>query len=187
VSDQNHRTGEPRRDALRFKNGVPDDEAGHVVALHQVLHLNGAGLRQPLEKVLMIRENPLLERATVSQLLDLATVTREVSLTHGSVLFNETDPPALYYVLTGEIRLDGNGASTVIAGAGSTIGMSETLAGVSLGRRAVVTRDGLALRLDHDELFDVLADHIDLLQGVFSALLQAHHVDDVVLDGAARR
>ncbi len=140
---------------------------------------------QPLEKVLMIRENPLLERATVSQLLDLATVTREVSLTHGSVLFNETDPPALYYVLNGEIRLDGNESSAVIAGAGSTIGISETLAGVSLGRRAVVTRDGLALRLDHDDLFDVLADHVDLLQGVFRALLQAHHVNEAVFDGAA--
>ena len=131
----------------------------------------------------MLRENPLLERATVNQLLDLATVTREVALTQGSVLFSETDPPALYYVLNGEIRLDGNGASVAIASAGSTIGISETLAGVSLGRRAVVTRDGLALRLDHDELFEVLADHIDLLQGVFSALLQAHK-PSMALDSA---
>ena len=140
---------------------------------------------QPLEKVLMLRENPLLERATVNQLLDLATVTREVTLTQGSVLFNETDPPALYYVLSGEIRLDGDGASVAIASAGSTIGISETLAGVSLGRRAVVTRDGLALRLDHDELFEVLADHIDLLQGVFSVLLQAHK-PTLALDSAPR-
>ncbi len=137
----------------------------------------------PLEKVLVLRENPLLERATVSQLLELAAVTREVALTSGSVLFNETDPPALYYVLNGEIRLDSNGASAVIASAGSTIGISETLAGVSMDRRAVVTRDGLALRLDHDELFDVLADHIDLLQGVFSAMLQAHK-PSMALDSA---
>ena len=140
---------------------------------------------QPIEKVLMLRENPLLERATVTQLLDLAAVTREVPLTHGSVLFNETDPPALYYVVNGEIRLDGDGASGVVASAGSTIGISETLAGVSLGRRAMVTRDGHALRLDHDELFDVLADHIDLLQGVFSALLQAQK-PDMALDSAPR-
>ena len=60
---------------------------------------------------------------------------------------------------------------------GSTIGVSETLAGVSLGRRATVTADGQALRLDHDELFDVLADHIDLLQGLFSGLLQANQAE----------
>jgi hypothetical protein len=36
----------------------------------------------------------------------------------------------------------------------------------------VVAREGAALRLDHEELFDVLADHVGLLQGVFSGLLQ---------------
>ena len=40
-----------------------------------------------------------------------------------------------------------------------------------------MTRDGQALRLDHDELFDVLADHIDLLQGLFSGLLQANQAE----------
>ena len=58
-------------------------------------------------------------------------------------------------------------------------------AGVPLGRRAVVTRDGRALRLTHDELFDVLADHIDLLQGLFSGLLQAHK-PTMALDSAPR-
>ncbi len=127
----------------------------------------------PLEKVLLLRQNPLLERATVNQLLDLATITREVALARGSVLFNENDPPALYYVLNGEVRLDADGTDSVVASSGSTIGMSETLAGVPLGRRAIVTREGHALRLGHEELFEVLADHIDLLQGLFSGLLQA--------------
>ncbi len=135
---------------------------------------------QPLEKVLMLRENPLLERATVPQLLELATVTREVSFAHGSVLFNETDPPALYYVIEGDIRLEGDAGGAIVARPGSTIGISETLAGVSLGLRAVVTRDGHALRIDHDDLFDVLGDHIDLLQGVFSALLQVQKPESVL-------
>ena len=67
----------------------------------------------------------------------------------------------------------------MIARPGSTIGVSETLAGVSLGRRATVTADGQALRLDFTELFDVLADHIDLLQGLFSGLLQASQSEAV--------
>jgi CRP-like cAMP-binding protein len=132
----------------------------------------------PLEKVLLLRQNPLLRRATVSQLLDLAAITREVSLVAGSVLFSETDQPAIYHVLRGEVRLEAAHAAAVrIAGPGSTIGVSETLAGVSLGRRATVTVAGQALRLDHEELFDVLADHIDLLQGLFSGLLQANQTE----------
>lgn len=53
------------------------------------------------------------------------------------------------------------------------------LANVPLGRRATVTRAGQAVRLDHDELFDVLADHVDLLQGFFSGLLQANEAEAV--------
>ncbi len=131
---------------------------------------------QPLEKVLLLRQNPLLERATVQQLLALAAIAREVPLTAGSVLFTETDPPAVYHVLTGEVRLEADGADPIVARPGSTIGVPETLAGVSLGRRATVTREGQAVRIDHDELFDVLADHIDLLQGLFSGLLRANEV-----------
>jgi hypothetical protein len=33
-----------------------------------------------------------------------------------------------------------------------------------------VTRGGVALRVEREALFDLLADQIDLLQGVFSAL-----------------
>ena len=131
----------------------------------------------PLEKVLRLRQNPLLARATVGQLLDLAAITREVPLTAGIVLFTETDQPAVYLVLRGDVRLEADGAAPLTAGPGSTIGVAETLAGVSLGRRATVTGAGQALRLDHDELFDVLADHIDLLQGLFSGLLRANQAE----------
>jgi len=132
---------------------------------------------QALDKVMLLRQTPLLGRATVNQLLDLAACAREVPLSEGQRLFGESDPPAAYHVLQGEVRLDGDTADAVVAGPGTTIGLSETLAGVSVGRRATVAREGRALRFEHDELFDVLADHIDLLQGLFSVLMGAHEAD----------
>jgi CRP-like cAMP-binding protein len=132
---------------------------------------------QPVDKVLILRQNPLLQRATVNQLLDLVTITREVTLTAGTVVFKEIGPPGMYYIMTGEMRLEADDVDPIVVCAGSTIGVSETLAGVALGRRAIVTRDGLALRLDHDELFDVLGDHIDLLQGLFSGLLHTQQTE----------
>jgi CRP-like cAMP-binding protein len=127
---------------------------------------------QPLDKVLLLRQNQLLGHATTTQLLDLATITREFVLGVGDVLFTETDPPALYYVLNGEVRLDADGAEPIMAGPGCTVGVSEALAGVSVGRRATVTREGSAICLDGDELFEVLADHVGLLQGLFSGILE---------------
>jgi CRP-like cAMP-binding protein len=40
------------------------------------------------------------------------------------------------------------------------------------GWRAHVTRDVVALRVDREALFDLLADHIGLLQAMFSAVLR---------------
>jgi hypothetical protein len=77
----------------------------------------------------------------------------------------------VFHVLIGEISLDNGGAPPIVLGPGRTIGVAETLAGLSPRRRATVTRAGHALRVDHDELFDVLSDHVDLLQGVFSGVI----------------
>jgi hypothetical protein len=128
---------------------------------------------QPLDKVLLLRQNPLLARATITQLLELASIARDIALTPGSTLFAEDDSPALFHIMSGEIQLSANGNTPVAVKSGSIVGLSATLAGVAVGLRAVVTREGTALRLDREELFDVLTDHIDLLQSVFSGLLHA--------------
>ena len=51
--------------------------------------------------------------------------------------------------------------------------MYETLSGAeTTGWRAHVTRDAVALRIDREALFDLLAEHIGLLQAMFSAVLR---------------
>ena len=129
------------------------------------------GALQPLEKVILLEQNPLMSGATVSQLLEVARIARATPLRRDAVLFTETDAPAIYYVLGGEVRLEAGAAEPVDAGPGATMGITETLAGVTMGWRATVTRDGDALRIDRDDLFDVLADDVDLLRSFFSGLL----------------
>jgi CRP-like cAMP-binding protein len=58
--------------------------------------------------------------------------------------------------------------------AGDVVGLYETLAAVPASAKVTVAKSGTALRIDRQELFDLLADNIDLLQGLFSALLRAH-------------
>ena len=52
-----------------------------------------------------------------------------------------------------------------------TFGLVETLSGSAAGARAVVTKSGRALRIEHDDLFAVLTDNVDLMQGVFSEII----------------
>jgi ATP:ADP antiporter, AAA family len=128
---------------------------------------------QPIERVLLLQTSPLLQQATGEQLLRLATITREVPLEAGAVLFGEKENPAIYTILTGEILMEVPGEPALTLDAGDTVGIYETLADVPHGARVTVTKAGRALRVDRRELFDLLADNIDLLQGLFSSLLKA--------------
>jgi ATP:ADP antiporter, AAA family len=136
------------------------------------------GGMQPLEKVILLKQSPLLAHATTNQLLSLAGIMRDLPLPAGSVLFAEADAPAIYHILSGDVRLETDTGEPIAAGPGATIGIPETLAGVPLGRRAAVIREGQALKVDREELFDLLADNIDLLQGLFSGLLRPSPADD---------
>jgi hypothetical protein len=61
--------------------------------------------------------------------------------------------------------------------AGDAIGVYETLAGVPLGRQARVLQNGLALKIDRDALFDLLADRPMLIQEIFGALFRARSTE----------
>jgi hypothetical protein len=92
----------------------------------------------------------------------------------GAKLFGEADAAAIYTVLSGELRLESpqGGAPTRVM-PGETVGVFETLVGGAAGLRATVAVSGAVLRIEREDLFDQLADHVDLLQGIFSALLRA--------------
>jgi len=125
----------------------------------------------------LLRRDPLLSRATAAQLLALTAVAPEVPLKAGTVLFDTGTPPAVYQIIQGELLLEHPDEGTAVATAGTTIGVADTLAGTGSGWRATVTGEGRALRLDRDELFSVLADHVDLMQGLFAAVLAMRQGD----------
>ena len=59
------------------------------------------------------------------------------------------------------------------------VGVYETLAGAAIGRRAVVASAGRALRIEREELFELLGQRPELLQQLFGALFRAPAETDV--------
>lgn len=129
------------------------------------------GAVRSLETVRLLRMHPLLAYASIDQLLAVAEVASDVSFQDGQVLFREHDRPAVLHVLAGDVRFENGQGAAAIGGPGSTVYVEQTLAGVSTGHRAVAISDGQALRIDRDALFNVLADHGELLQSLFSGVL----------------
>ncbi|MGD9904715.1 MAG: Npt1/Npt2 family nucleotide transporter, partial [Vicinamibacterales bacterium] len=128
---------------------------------------------QALDGLLLLQSSPLLQRATSAELVRLAAIARVVPLTTGSVLFKPGDQAAIHAVVTGRIGVAGEGAAADSADGGDVVGMYEALSGRFMASQGTVTADGNALRIDRGELFELVADNIPLLQGIFSGLLQA--------------
>ena len=129
----------------------------------------------PLEKVRRLGACPLFARASAEQLLELAPLAREVPLVRDATLFEAGDEPVIFTLLEGVVRLTGgNLEEDLEVGPGDTFGALETLAGVRVTRRAVVTEPGRALRLAREDLLDLLEGRVDLIQGLFAALLSEH-------------
>jgi CRP-like cAMP-binding protein len=147
----------------------------------------GHPLGQPIDRALALREHPLFARATPSLLLALVAAAREIRLVAGTTLFEADDAAAVFQVVDGELALERLQASgepplsgapaPLSAGPGAAIGVAETLAGAGFGYRATVTRPGRAIRIDRDDLFASLTDHVDLMQGVFSEVLTVPRKD----------
>jgi CRP-like cAMP-binding protein len=126
---------------------------------------------QAVDRALLLRHDPLLARASAAQLLALIQVATEVPLTQGAVLFDSNAQPAIYQVVQGELVVESDNRDPVVVSAGATIGVAETLAGVPSGIRAVVRQPGRAIRVDRENLFNVLTDHVDLMQGLFNGVI----------------
>ncbi len=128
---------------------------------------------QTLDGLLLLQASPLLQRATTADLVRLAGIARILPLTAGDTLFKAGDGAAIHAVVTGAISIAGDAGDGDIAESGDVVGMYEALGGRYMTSAGRVTVAGEVLRIDRAELFELMADNIPLLQGIFSGLLHA--------------
>jgi CRP-like cAMP-binding protein len=139
----------------------------------------------PVERGLLLRGNPLFAGATSSQLVRLVAITREVPLAPGAALVREGDELAIYLVVRGALSVEAPGRAAVPVQPGDAAGIYETLADVRGEATVMVSAAGSALRLDGRDLFDLLSEHVDLLQGMFGAILHSERAPAIESAGFA--
>ena len=130
-----------------------------------------SGTLRPIDKVLMLQRLHLLSRMPVEERMAMSAIATEVRLEPGAALFDEADPPAMHTIIDGKVTLPAtDGLKAIEADSGDAIGLFETLAGVPIGRGARVTEAGRALRISHDDLFDLIGQRPTLMQHLFTGL-----------------
>jgi hypothetical protein len=123
-----------------------------------------------VEKVMYLQTVPILSHATAEELYEVAAIARETSLSEAETLFSAGAPASIVLLLSGAIDVSSEGGERERVEAGTCLGVRETLAGAGFNGTARVVASGKALQIDREPLFELLADRMDLLQGVFSAL-----------------
>ncbi len=144
----------------------------------------GAEGLQPIDRVLLLQASPMLARATAPELLRLAAIARPTPLRRGTDPLGGGSEPSLMVVLSGAVAVDRDDGVSDVAESGDAIGIYETLGGAPISAKAQVTEDGTALRWHRSDLFDLLADHIELLQAIYSGLLRGKVAPEKVSVGS---
>ena len=125
---------------------------------------------QAVEKVLALERVPVFARLSVEEGRHLADIAHTVSFAEGATLFEEAAPPAIWVLLAGQVGLSQADGPQTIARAGDVLGAIHALAGRPLGRAAVAVTAGAALRIDGDDLFELLGERPYLLRQLFAGM-----------------
>ena len=134
----------------------------------------------PIQRMLALQQIPIFASLPSEEIAELAKIARTVPFRTGDTLSDEADPPVCCIVMSGSLSLQDlrAGGERGRAQAGDAVGLFETLAGTTRGHldraplRLTVEESGTALRLERDELFDLIGQRPGLLQHLFSALFE---------------
>ena len=131
--------------------------------------------------MLALRRIPVFARSSVQARLALAAIAHEERLEPNGVLVHASDAPAIRVVVEGELEVQTPGGKPgdepSIIRPGDAVGVLETCAGVPIGANIRVTLPGRALRISHEDFFDLLGQRADLLQSLFATLFGARRAE----------
>jgi AAA family ATP:ADP antiporter len=136
----------------------------------------GQSLR-PIDVVLAVRRIPIFARSSVEARLALAAIARQERLALDGPFALAADAPAIHIVVEGELATTDAAGAPITIGPGDALGVLETCAGVPYGVDVRVTAPGTALRITHEDFFDLLAQRADLLQAMFATLFGARRAE----------
>lgn len=126
-----------------------------------------------IQAVVFLQSCDLFCYCRADEILRIAGIAQERRFRGGEKVYEQNGPADfLYCVVHGEVRLRGPGGDTRVVGPLQTFGVSEILCGRLRGEDAVAQTDSLVLAIEADELFDLLANNIEIVKALFRHLLQ---------------
>jgi CRP-like cAMP-binding protein len=125
-----------------------------------------------IQAVVFLQSCDLFSYCRADEILRIAGIAQERRLRAGEKIYVENGPADfLYAVVQGEVRLRGPQGERIV-GPLHTFGVRDILCGRLRGEAAEAREDSLVLAIEAEDLFDLLANNIEIVKALFRHVLQ---------------
>jgi CRP-like cAMP-binding protein len=126
-----------------------------------------------LARAVALRQAPLFAEVPADTLLPVAHLCGEVELEADEALFAAGDAgDSLYVVIRGAVRVERDGQVVAILGQSECVGEMAVLDWEPRSATVIADRPTLLIRLDRNDLLDLLADRPELVEGLAQVLAE---------------
>jgi CRP-like cAMP-binding protein len=126
-----------------------------------------------IEKVMILKSCDIFSATPEEDLIEVASIVEEVQYPKGKDIFVKGDiGTSMYIIIEGQVRIHNDGATIAILDKEKVFG--ELAALDPEPRMATVTalEDTHLFRLDQGPLYDLMAEHIEVVRGITRVLCQ---------------
>ena len=125
-----------------------------------------------IEKVISLQDVDIFSQVSAEELAYLAAIVKEEQHDADEVIYNDRDQAdSMYLVVEGRVRLHRDGLEIMVAGEGEAFGTWALFDDEPRVGAAAAVEDSRVLRIHKEDFIDLLADNIEITQGVLKALV----------------
>ncbi len=125
-----------------------------------------------IERVLLLQNIDLFSHVTSEQVSFFAALAEETVIGPNQVLYRENDAPdGLYVVISGAVAIRRGNEEIDRIGPNGSFGVWALFDDEPRIATAVTVEESRILFISRDDFYDVLTDHVEIMQGLFKHLV----------------
>lgn len=124
-----------------------------------------------VEKVIFLQDVDIFKYTSTEDLAHIAAITDEIEFKANKLIFKEGDfPDALYVVIEGKVSLSRGNQEVMVATHNDAFGTWALFDDEPRVATATSLENSRLLRIDKEDFFDLLADHVEITQSILKVM-----------------
>jgi len=126
-----------------------------------------------LERIIFLQGLDIFEHISTEDMSYLAAVTEQIGYEENIIVFKEGEiSDAMYVVVSGEVKIARDGNEVMVAKEGDAFGTWSLFDDEIRVVSAQTMTSCQMLRINRDDFMDLLADHVQITQGIFKSIVK---------------